>query len=283
MSERSLTIAKNKPDEKLYQKRARVILPMLVRQAKRKKKITYGCLGQELGIHHRVLRYSLDCIGDTLLELGELRQEKIPPIQGLVVNKQTGLPGNNVNFLRCKKINPREEKKIVKAQLEDVFNYPKWLEVLDELGLSPAMPLNPQPEQTTNRRRGTSESEAHKRLKNYVTHHPQFIGLKKSLAPGKTEHVLRSRDRVDVFFENAHCSIAVEVKSHISDESDLERGLFQCVKYRAILKACRSLESGTYEVDALLAIEDSLSEELTRVSKTLGVRVIENILVSDNI
>ena len=48
MSENRLTIAKNKPDKKLYQTRARTILPILVRQAVARQKITYGDLGEDV-------------------------------------------------------------------------------------------------------------------------------------------------------------------------------------------------------------------------------------------
>ncbi len=164
----------------------------------------------------------------------------------------------------------------------DVFSYPKWLDVLEELGLTPAESLNPQLEQPTDRGDSPAESIAHKRLKDYVAQYPKSVGLKKSLAPGDTEYVLRSGDRVDVFFQSTQCHIVVEVKSRISDESDLRRGFFQCVKYRAVLRACRNLEGETYEVDALLAMEGSLPDELIPVRNTLGVKVIENIQVKDN-
>lgn len=282
MSENRLTILKNESDKELYQTRARAILPTLVRQAKAEKKITYGDLGEELDLHHRVLRRPLGCIGDTLLELGDQWQEKIPPIQGLVVNKQTRLPGDNVNFLRHQRMESWEKRAIVKTKLEEVFNYPKWLDVLEELGLSPPKPLNPQFKQPTAHRSSTHESEAHKRFKNYIAHHPRSVGLKKSLAPGETEYQLPSGDTPDVLFHSARCRIAVEVKSHISPETDIKRGIFQCVKYQAILKACRSVEIGTYETDAILAIEGSLSKELIRVKNTLGVQVIENVQVTDD-
>lgn len=281
MSENRLTILKNESDKKLYQTRARAILPILVRQAIAKQKIPYGKLAEELNLHWRVLNYPLGCIGDTLLELSEQWQEEIPPIQGLVVNQETGLPGNSVNFLR-RKMSSWEKKAVVKVEGEKVFNYPKWLDVLEELGLSPPKPLNSQFKQPTTHRSSTRESEAHKRLKNYIAHHPRAVGLKKSLAPGETEYQLPSGDTPDVLFQSARCHIAVEVKSHISPETDIKRGIFQCVKYRALLKACRSVEIGTYEIDALLAIEGSLSKELIRVKNTLGVQVIENVEVTDD-
>lgn len=279
--ERLATLTKDKLDEKLYQTRARSVLPILVRQAMASQKISYGNLGKELDLHPRVLRYPLGCIGDTLLELSERWQEEIPPIQGLVVNQETGMPGDSVNFLYGQKMDPRQKEAIVEAVLGKVFSYPKWLDVLGELGLSPIEPLNTELEQPTDHHGGTAESEAHKQLKDYVAQHPESIKLGKSLAPGQKEFPLPSGDRIDVLFQNTKRRIAVEVKSHISDKADLMRGLFQCVKYRAILRACRSLEGETYEVDALLAIEGILPKELISVRNTLGIRV-ENVQVKRN-
>lgn len=281
MSRNRLTILKNEPDKELYQTRARIILPILVRQAGAGEKITYGDLGEELDLHHRVIRRPLGCIADTLLELSERWQEDIPPIQGLVVNQSTGMPGDSVNFLYGRRIYPRQIEAIVQEKLGEIYSYPKWLDVLEELGLSLVEPLNSELEQPMNHRGGTAESEAHKRLKHYIAWHPRSVGLNKSLAPGETEFVLPSGDVVDVLFRSARYHTAIEVKSHISNEADLRRGIFQCVKYRAILRACRSLEGGTstYGADAILAIEGQLPKELISVRNTLGVKVVENVQV----
>lgn len=261
-------------------KRARIILPILVRQAMARQKIPYGKLGEEIGVHHRALRYPLGYIRKMLGKLGKQWKEEIPHIQGLVVNQDTGLPGDGVIFLFGRRLNPREKEAIVEQKLGDIFSYPKWLDVLNALGLRPAAPLDPQSDESpTDHRDSTAESEAHRRLKAYVAKYPTSVGLGKSLAPGETEVVLPSGDKVDVLFQNTKLRIAVEVKSHISNAADLRRGLFQCVKYRAILRACRSLEGGNYEADARLALEGSLPKALIPVRNTLGVTVIENIRV----
>ena len=175
-----------------------------------------------------------------------------------------------------------KKEAIVEKVLGEVFSYPRWLDVLEELGLSPIAPLNTQYERITeDHHGGSNESEAHKRLKYYVAEHPESVRLKKSLAPGKTEHRLPSGDIPDVLFQDPNCRIAVEVKSRKSNKNDLRRGLFQCVKYRALLRACRSLEGETYEADALLAIEGSLPKELIAVRNTLGIRV-ESVKVKRN-
>lgn len=128
-------------------------------------------------------------------------------------------------------------------------------------------------------RRGGGETEAHKNLKNYIAKNPSAAELNESLAPGKTEYELPSSDKPDVLFQNTHCRIVVEVKSHISSKDDLRRGLFQCVKYKALLKACRIVKEKTYEIDAILAIEGSLPKELMPIRDKLDIKVIENVQV----
>ncbi len=227
----------------------------------------------------------LGSIGTTLAELEERWQDKVPPIQCLVVNKQTGLPGQGIDPMltggATKKLDPRQKEAIVEATLGKIFAYPKWPAVLKELGLMAAQQPSPQLVRRAGRRVGAGESKAHRRLKDYVAQHPESVGLGRSLAPGQTEFVLPSGDIVDVLFRNARRSIAVEVKSHISDDADLTRGLFQCVKYGAVLRACRSVEGGSYEVEALLAIEGALPKALIPTRNILGVRVIEGIRVQD--
>ena len=277
-------IKKFKSGEELYQQRARNALPILVRQAMASEKIYYGDLAKELDMPNaRNLNDVLDCIGNAILEFNELlpKEDKIPLINGIVVNQQTGLPGDSVHFIR-QKLDPRQKEARVNKELADVFSYGKWSFVLNELGLK--MPENLGSrfiESTTHQGKG-GESVAHKRLKKYIADHPEIVGLKKSLGPGETEAELPSGDTPDVLFQNSKSRIAVEVKSHKSNENDLKRGLFQCVKYRAILKACRSVEIGSYEVDALLAIEGELTKDLIRIKNTLGVKVFENIEVKEN-
>lgn len=125
----------------LTKERSRAILPILVRQAMAGQMITYGDLGEELGLHHRTLRHPLGCIREVLSEMSTQWAEEIPQIQGIVVNKQTRLPGESVYFLRH---NPdtRQREEIVEEVLRQVFSYPRWLDVLEELGLSPTAPLN---------------------------------------------------------------------------------------------------------------------------------------------
>ena len=120
----------------LTKERARAVLPILVRQAMACQTIPYGDLGEELGLHHRTLSHPLGCIREVLSEMSTQWAEEIPQIQGIVVNRRTGLPGESVYFLRHNP-DPRQREEIVEEVLGQVFSYPRWLDVLEELGLSP--------------------------------------------------------------------------------------------------------------------------------------------------
>ena len=56
-------------------------------QAKKKQAITYGQLADKMNVHPRVCRFFLGLIQDYCMNAG------LPPLQSLVVYKQTGIPG----------------------------------------------------------------------------------------------------------------------------------------------------------------------------------------------
>ena len=85
--------------DKLYQKRARLVLPILVRQAKAEQPIYYSDLAEEIGMPNpRNLNYVLGAIGNTLKKFGEIWNEEIPLINFLVINKSNGLPGEGIYY-----------------------------------------------------------------------------------------------------------------------------------------------------------------------------------------
>ena len=85
--------------DKLYQQRARAALPILVRQAQAGTPIFYSELALELGMPNpRNLNYVLGSIGQTLKALSAGGGTEVPPIQCLVINKNTGLPGEGIGW-----------------------------------------------------------------------------------------------------------------------------------------------------------------------------------------
>lgn len=123
---------------------------------------------------------------------------------------------------------------------------------------------------------GSGESDAHKALKHFVLTHPLTVGLPEG-TEGKTEYNLPSGDTLDVSFKAAGLWVAVEVKSAISPEGDIARGIFQCVKYLAVMDAQLTAESRTVGIRAVLVLAGRLTPKLVELKNRLGVEVIEGV------
>ena len=70
-----------------HRKRARRAYRHLLKVTKKRGRITYGELAGLLGLHHRAAAWFLGVIQQHCIEAG------IPPLQAIVVNKQSRIPG----------------------------------------------------------------------------------------------------------------------------------------------------------------------------------------------
>ena len=158
-----------------------------------------------------------------------------------------------------------------------MFSYPRWQDVLKALELEPTVSdFTPFVSKATGGF-GGGESEDHKALKTYVAQNPKVIGLGANTPTGITEFPLPSGDSLDVSFNGKKVWVAVEVKSSISAEGDIVRGLFQCVKYRAVMEAVLLTKSRPQNARALLVLESKLPHSLIPLRNMLGVEVVEGI------
>lgn len=267
--------------DKLYQRRARAAFPLLVRQARAQRPIYYADLAAELEIPNpRNLNYPLGSVGRTLQELGQSQSTVIPPIQCLVVNQQNEIPGEGIApFLKgsdFRVLSKRQQRAVINGVLQSIYAYPHWDKVILDLQLQPA----PMEAADLARRAaegdfgGGGESEEHKSLKAFVACHPEILGFGKTLSKGEEEYPLPSGDTVDVLFRKKDEWIAVEVKSHISSDEDLARGIFQCVKYQAVLEAYLISIGREAAVHAALVASRPLAAKLVGLKNQLGVEVI---------
>jgi len=268
---------------KLYQERARKALPLLVRQAWASKPIFYSDLAVELEMPNpRNLDYPLGSIGRTIERLSKAWKEKIPPIQCLVINKHKYLPGEGIGWFLMKdrdfsSLTPSQKRRVVEAELARIFSYPRWPDVLRALSLpAPKSNLKDIVEAATNWR-GGPESEDHIKLKNYIAANPQLLDLPRNTEHGLTEYRIASGDALDVSFDCRHVWCAAEVKSARSKIPDITRGLFQCVKYRAVMQAMQVAKGQMKPARAVLVLEASLPRELVSLKNMLGVEVLDNI------
>jgi hypothetical protein len=274
---------------KLYQQRARIALPILVRQAKAEQTISYADLAKELEMPNaRNLNFVLGAIGNSLSKLEEIIGEKIPLINALVVNKKTGLPGEGIEwFLENKKnydLSSKKQKKTsIQRLLQEIFIFKNWDLILSELNLEPvANILSSEEEVVYPKYSPIAESESHRIFKENISKYPQVLELPTKFEKVEIEFSFPTQDEVDVLFTYKDAVVGVEVKSKISDENDIRRGLFQCVKYQALLEANQMLEQRPINVDTILALEDEFPNGLLPIKNTLGIKVIDNIGIKLN-
>jgi hypothetical protein len=275
---------------------ARRIMPLLVSYAEACKSVTYGQLSQEVIRRkwgHYVMpvayRYPAGAIGYAIEKTEAEWGEPIPPINALVVNEVTGLPGKGIDFFlknylglvkRQKSVTKDQRQSVIEEIHKDIFNYAGWRKLLHHYGLADPPPLIEKREikKTLGKQynwSGEAESEAHKRLKTYISQHPESIELPKTAAPGIREYVLPSADKIDILFLDNDWRVAVEVKAANSNDDDLRRGVFQCVKYRELLRAEQRTEGSIPQARALLVTERVLPENLVKEARLLQVPVVK--------
>ena len=277
-------IAEPLSGDKLYQQRARSALPLLVRQAVASTPIIYEDLADELEMPNpRNLNYVLGSIGKTLLNLSEHWDIEVPPIQCLVVNKSTRLPGEGIGWFTTdlshhyKKLSIKQRRQAVDNELQKIYAFDKWFKVLSTLSLESAQSDFKKINKKASQFRSGGEGTEHKKLKKFVANNPTRFGLPASTAPGENEHSLPSGDSLDVFFSHGKEHIGIEVKSDISDSADIARGLYQCVKYQAVLEARQVANGQPQNVRTILVLGGELPLELLSLKNILGIEVFEKI------
>ncbi|MGO8450666.1 hypothetical protein ACC779_12215 [Rhizobium ruizarguesonis] len=117
---------------------------------------------------------------------------------------------------------------------------------------------------------GGGEGPYHKALRLWIKDNPALVDNAFALATTDTEVDLDSGDRIDVVYKLIDRTIVVEVKSRISNDVDLRRGVYQCVKYRAVRQAMDVREATP--IEALLVTEKELPGEIASLMKLHGIR-----------
>jgi hypothetical protein len=213
--------------DKLYQKRAREAFPLLVRQAEAGELISYSDLAAEMGMPDpQNLNYVLGAIGNTFAELSRTWRSDIPPNQCVAVSKATGIPGEGIsgflsNAVDFKSLSRSQRREIVKAELQRIFTYRRWRDVLGTL----ASPMS------------------------NLTFRP-LTGLLHALVVRRATLISGSGTR----------------------------GLYQCVKYLAVMQAVCVSEGRERSARVVLILGDRLPVRLIALKNLLGVEVIDGVV-----
>jgi hypothetical protein len=102
------------------------ILPILVKQAKDKEKITYGELALQSGLsHHRPIPRALGFIRDKICI-----PNKFPALNAIVVSQKVGMPGEAYLSDKSGYDEDFSESELWNKKLEEVWNYTDWDNIL---------------------------------------------------------------------------------------------------------------------------------------------------------
>lgn len=264
---------------------AKRMIPVLIRWARSSwdKPHYYSNLSEAVGHHTNQIGRIMAIIQDILDELSLRTQKAIPTLNGLVRNKKSGLPSDGFDYVIEKYSELSEDSKKGEVnKLNYMAHLYDWDWVLEELQLEPDMIYAPEEldkKRITLKHGYGGEGAEHKALKNYVQQNPERFGIKRVLH-SSTEKMLFSADRLDVYFEtqsNKH--IAVEVKPQTSPDEDVMRGIFQCVKYKAVMDAERVADYGNYDNEVILVIGGEMSMSNRQLASDLGIKYFDNVSI----
>ena len=107
----------------MYVQRAKLVFPILVRQARAENPIFYSDLAKEIGMPNaRNLNYVLGAVGNWIKDLAKETDKKIPLINFIVINKSEGIPGSGVEefieYADFESLNKSQKRKVVDKWLE---------------------------------------------------------------------------------------------------------------------------------------------------------------------
>ncbi|MBB1087824.1 hypothetical protein H4F99_04895 [Lysobacter sp. SG-8] len=269
-------------------------LPILLRWAKEGEHRSYSDLAREL--HDRnghSIKHALNYgrvaggVAQAIEWLSGQWAEAIPPLHVIVINKNMGIPGEGAvnivpSYFEGKPMDTADQRKAhFEEAFQDVVTYPDWDRVARALG-APILPVSsgkksegdgPHAIPLPNVQQGGGlESATHKALKKWVAEHPEELADFGNFSVGKNEKLLSSGDRLDVHFDNGKQRLAVEVKTSTCAEDELQRGVYQCVKYRAIVRAEQKAMRYVPNGEAVLVCTRAPNAQTRALIKRLQVR-----------
>lgn len=249
--------------------RGHLALPHLVRCAKLRRTITYSELGDKIGCHYRACRPFLEYIRDEICAPKDL-----PFITAIVVRKAGQIPGRGWLPGGTGHLTWPEYTRRYEEVRDDVFACDAWDGLLEEFGLSPIEATKEDLDEEglaytsyLERSGQVGEGDRHRILKEYVAQNPRAIGLE-PVDSAEQEHQFVCGDRCDVVFdlgEKGHA--VVEIKNR--ERGDLIRGMYQAVKYRALMEAEKG-RGEAYPVSAHLVAYD-IQDDIAALANRLDI------------
>ena len=263
-------------------------MEFLIAAARSGEPVTYQRLADHLAVKLGKARISARPIGpwvagplmDRLMEI----DAQAPLINLLVVRADSKTPGEGAEHYLEKRFKPKgrmsqaEQDQFTQAALNEVWTFQGWDDLFERAfkrkpdNLEPPISEFDDDGQGDNPRYGgLPESAEHKSLKLFVLNNPDSLCLRLKEPTGTMERRLPSGDEMDVEFIDGARRIGVEVKSVRSGRADHLRGIYQCVKYRAVMIAQSGFDEAEAQCEAVLVTETPLSRDLKSLADRLGI------------
>jgi len=210
--------------------------------------------------------------------------ENFPDISSIVTNKNR-LTGGRGAFLSNKKLlqdSKLEQINWLELRREQVFRYPRWSEVLAYLGIAPLNDLSTTRERLEKfgnaSRRRSGEGVQHQEIKDWIAMDPRRI-LGDLTGPFETqkEAPFWSLDRLDVSVQTPSDWIGIEVKPPSASVDEIRRGLYQVIKYRALIAAELLVRGSKQSPRCVLVLGGELPSELCELAHRFGIIPLQNI------
>lgn len=274
--------------ENLRQHGAKPLTRWLIHAAKNRSVVTYGQAKRRLEAEGGFATIFSAHMGVPAGELMYRIQEVMPDcplLNVLLVQQKDGMPsegagpfmarhlsdpGLQVSGFRNKR--PEMWRTACETIATEVYAFNEWDGVY-QLTFGEPLPAPTTPsgsERDGIRHRRSGEGQRHRVLRLWVKENPGSIRRAYDAFRTETEVVLDSADRVDVVYYGPKSTVALEVKSSDSDESDLRRGIFQCIKYRAVMQAM-DIRSDAH-VESLLVTQARLPGDLRDLARLHDIR-----------
>ena len=284
-----------RPDnENLKQRAAPALAQWLIREARHGSSITYGQvarrLEEEIGFGNIFPPSRIGIPAGHLMDLILEVDPGCPLLNVLLVRQEDRVPSDGAGgymaaYLRQPELaepgyrdnHPAGWRAASEAVAADVYAFAEWDQVYEQAFGHPLPPAaDPKGRDSDGIAHGRyGEGPNHEALRLWVQNNPGAIDPAYEDFRAETEVLLDSADRVDVVLYGPNETIAVEVKSSDSNETDLRRGVFQCIKYRAVMEAM-DIRSGL-EVTAILVTQEDLPGDLAALARLNRVRHIRTL------
>lgn len=224
---------------------------LLAQAALERSALTYGRAAAALesaGPFTRIFSTEMGVPAGNLMHRIHENNPKVPLLNVLLVRQDTRYPGNGAGGFLARwfgkealagkdvwRSNPKLWRKYCDRAITEVYSFEDWHRVIDNTFGPGSMPEHVMPQE----RDGTAggEGEPHRKLRLWATANPGALDPCCANYTASTEVTLLSGDRVDVMLRGPEETVCIEVKSYTSSEADLERGIYQCIKYRAVVMA----------------------------------------------